>query len=79
MVNSLIVKHAEDILRSVHEIRLPGGFSAPTAIDSSWARCVTQFHLDPSSLYSSPAINPRLLIQRLEQPAEEILLLHRRD
>lgn len=70
MVNSLIVKHAEDILRSVHEIPLPGRAVAPTAIDCSWARCVTQFHLDPSRLCSSPAIDHRLLVQRLAQYAD---------
>jgi len=70
MVNSLIVKHAEDILRSVHEIRLPSSSAVPTAIDCSWARCVNQFHLDPSRLYSSLAVDRQLLSQRLEQHAD---------
>ncbi len=72
MVDSLIVKHAEDILRVVHGSAEDCRALAPSAVDSSWNRCVTEFHLDPSRLYSPVVVDSEHLKDRRAQHEELI-------
>ncbi len=67
MADSLIVKHAEDVLRVVHGSVAEGGESACSPIDNSWNRCVTQFNLDPSRLYSPVVVDSGHLKDRQAQ------------
>src|SRR6516225_2594968 len=62
MADSLIVKHAEDVLRVVHGSE--GTAAAPSTVESSWSRCVNRFHLDPSRLYLPTVVDSNLLKDR---------------
>jgi transcriptional regulator of acetoin/glycerol metabolism len=67
MANAMVVKHAEDVLRVVHG---PGAGGAPSAIDMSWGRCVNQFKLDPSRLYTPTVVDQARLKERQAQHEE---------
>ncbi len=70
MANALVVKHAEDVLRAVHG-SMPGGDSSPpSTIDMSWGRCVNQFKLDPSRLYTPMVVDHDRLKERQAQHEE---------
>ena len=69
MANAMVVKHAEDVLRTVHDS--PAGAGAPrSTIDMSWGRCVNQFKLDPSRLYTPMVVDRDRLKERQAQHEE---------
>jgi len=70
MADALIVKHAEDVLRVVHGTAVEGRSVVPSPVDTSWSRCVTQFHLDPSRLYSPMVVDSSHLKDRHAQHEE---------
>ncbi|MDE0854806.1 MAG: GAF domain-containing protein, partial [Nevskia sp.] len=70
MADSLVVKHAEDVLRAVHGNAVDAGPMAASPVQSSWSRCVNQFHLDPSRLYSPTVVDNNRLKDRQAQHEE---------
>ena len=57
MADSLIVRHAEDVLRVVHGGAALAPVGKRTAIDTSWMRCVNDYRLDPSRLYAPTVVD----------------------
>jgi len=78
MADAQIVKHAEDVLRVVHSAPAPGDSNAPSPIDLSWGRCVNQFNLDPSRLYS-PTLVDRSQLKECQSQHEELVEIARAE
>jgi transcriptional regulator of acetoin/glycerol metabolism len=73
MADSLVVKHAEDVLRVVHGSggsAAAAGRAVASPVQSSWSRCVNQFHLDPSRFYSPTVVDSSHLKDRQAQHEE---------
>tara|TARA_R110000787_G_scaffold58117_8_gene132436 strand:- start:3939 stop:5933 length:1995 start_codon:yes stop_codon:yes gene_type:complete len=74
MSDVMTVRHAEDVIRQVSGSPRLGREALDDTIGSSWSRCVNDYSLDPSQLYSPTVIDGNLLKDRQAQHDELIAI-----
>ncbi|MGQ0620055.1 MAG: sigma-54-dependent Fis family transcriptional regulator [Panacagrimonas sp.] len=74
MADALVVRHAEDVMRQVHGSPRPGRETPEGLIGTSWVRCVNDYQLDPSRMYSPTVIDSHHLKDRQTQLDELVAI-----
>ena len=74
MADALVLQHADDVLRQVHGTPRPGRELVENAIGTSWTRCVNEYRLDPSRMYS-PTVLDTSCLKELQTQHDELVAI----